>query len=187
MARNRTFFQRIILLSGMAMLLSIPGLRAHAVPLQTTSATSTSDTVLHPAELESLIPKTVFFRGQSAPVQLRNSGGVKFSDGFYFFTSLVDTSGYSTGIQAKYQAYFVTEIPLEFEGHTLAPGAYGVGFVADRRFVVMDLGAHDLFAVQYTRDDELHRPTPLQVMADPKSGAYRLYEGRNYVSLKRGK
>jgi hypothetical protein len=30
-----------------------------------------------------LIPETVFFRGQTAPVQLRNSAGVRFSDDLY--------------------------------------------------------------------------------------------------------
>lgn len=163
----------------------LPGLYGHPAAAQ--QAAASADTVLHPAELEELIPKTVFFRGQSAPVQLRNAGGVKFSDGFYFFSSLVDTSGYSSGIQAKYQAYFVTEVPLKIGDHALPAGAYGVGFVADHRFIVMDLGAHDLFSAEYMRDDALHRPTPLQVTADSQSGVYRLYEGRNYIQLTRGR
>lgn len=180
------FLSRSMVVSVLSFSIAIPIGRASAATLQASSAPTNAETVLHPADLEDLVPKTVFFRGQSAPVQLRNSGGVKFSDGFYFFSSLVDTSGYSTGIQAKYQAYFITEVPLEMGGHHLLPGAYGVGFIADRHFVVMDLGAHDLFTVDYEHDDALRRPTPLQVIADQKDGTYRLYEGRNYISLKRG-
>jgi hypothetical protein len=151
----------------------------------TASAQSTSDAILHPMELEKLVPKTVFFRGQSAPVQIRNAGGVKFTDGMYFFATLVDTSGYSTGVQAKYQAYLVTEVPILIGTEHLAAGAYGVGFIADNKFLVMDLGAHDLFTVADVRDDQLKRPTPLQVMKGAKDGEYRLYEGKTYVTFSR--
>ena len=185
MTQSLRLISRPFFLACVALLLC--GGRAPAAGLQASPVATGTNTVLHPAELEEVVPKTVFFRGQSAPVQLRNSGGVKFSDGFYFFSSLVDTSGYSTGIQAKYQAYFVSEVPLQLGDHPLPAGAYGVGFVADHRFIVMDLGAHDLFTVEYTRDDALRRPTPLQVTADEKSGGYRLYEGRNYISLTRAK
>ncbi|HEX3470066.1 MAG TPA: hypothetical protein VHT28_02670, partial [Silvibacterium sp.] len=66
------------------------------------------DTVLHPADVTKILPGSVFFRGQSATTQERNSGGVRFADGFYVLVSMVDNSGYSTGIQEKYQAYFIT-------------------------------------------------------------------------------
>ena len=184
---NNKLVTRILLASCVTFLATPGSWQASAALLQAASSNSTADTVLRPADLEELVPKTVFFRGQSAPVQLRNSGGIKFSDGFYLLASLVDTSGYSTGIQAKYQAYLITEVPLNLEGHQLLPGAYGVGFIADHRFVVMDVGAHDLFTVAYERDDALHRPTPLQVIADAKNGGYRFYEGRNYITLKRVK
>jgi len=62
-----------------------------------------SNTVLAPADLEKMFPPTVYYDGQTAPAQLRNSGGVKFADGHFALVSLVDTSGYSTGVAAKYQ------------------------------------------------------------------------------------
>jgi hypothetical protein len=144
-----------------------------------------SDVILHPADMEQLIPKTVFFRGQTAPVQVRNSGGIKYADGMFFFAALVDTSGYSTSIKAKYQAYFVTEVSIEVGGKHLPPGAYGVGFIADHQFVVMDVGGHDLLTVSDERDERLRRPTPLQVVAGEAAGTYRLYEGREFVTIKR--
>jgi hypothetical protein len=103
-------------------------------------------------------------------------------------TALVDNSGYSTGVQEKYQAYLITEVPLTFGGHRLAPGAYGAGIVKGGetpQFVVQDLGAHDLLQTAAVNDAKLHRPTPLQVLAGESAGKYRLYMGRNYVEFER--
>lgn len=98
--------------------------------------------------------------------------------------TLVDTSGYSTDIQAKYQAYFVTEVPIKIAGESLPAGVYGVGFIADNKFVVTDVGAHDLLTVSSGNDNEIKRPTPLKVTTDP-SGGFRLYEGRRFVVFNR--
>ena len=143
-----------------------------------------SATVLKPADMQKLVPPSVFYRGQVATTQQRNSGGIKFADGFYVLASLVDTSGYSTGVAAKYQAYLITEVPIKIGGHTLAAGAYGVGFIAGDKFVVTDLGAHDVFTVASSNDTGLQRPTPLQIVADQSAG-FRLYAGRKYVTLSR--
>ncbi|MBV8631460.1 MAG: hypothetical protein JOZ83_11080 [Silvibacterium sp.] len=154
------------------------------------SATSQPEAVLHPADLAKILPGSVFFRGQSATTQGRNSGGVRYADGYFTFAALVDNSGYSTGIQEKYQAYFITEVPITIGGHTLAPGAYGTGIVKNGggpQFVVLDIGAHDLFTTGAVNDAKLHRPTPLQVIADDGPGKYRLYFGRNYVEFERAK
>jgi hypothetical protein len=134
-----------------------------------------------------LFPEAVFFRGQTAPAQLRNSGGVHFADGAYVLAALVDSSGYSTGIREKYQAYLLTEVALDFGGQTVPSGAYGVGFITGGKFVVMDLGAHDVLQISSQRDADLKRPVPLQVVAASSSGAYRLYAGRDYVEFHRSR
>jgi hypothetical protein len=141
------------------------------------------DAALSAAEATKLLPASVYFKGQSATTQLRNSGGVKFADGFFVLATLVDTSGYSSDVQQKYQAYFITEIPIKIEGHELAAGIYGVGFVGGDKFVVLDVGAHDLFTVSSHTDAELKRPMPLKVTAE-KDG-FRLFEGRRYVTFAR--
>ncbi len=143
-----------------------------------------SATVLKPADMQKLLPATVFYRGQIATTQQRNSGGIKFADNVYVLASLVDTSGYSTGIAAKYQAYLITEVPLKIGGHSLAAGAYGIGFIAGDKFVVTDLGAHDVLTVSSANDAGLQRPMPLQIVADQSAG-FRLYAGRKYVVLSR--
>jgi len=134
-----------------------------------------------------LLPEKVFFRGQIAPVQARNTGGVRYGDGFLVFAGLVDSSGYSTGIREKYQAYFINEVPVEIGGQALKPGAYGVGFIEGNKFVVMDIAANDVFQVASTKDSEMKRPVPLQFTAGTGAGNYRLYHGRDYIEFHRAK
>jgi hypothetical protein len=137
--------------------------------------------VLKPADMANILPATVFFQGKAAPVQSRNSGGVRFGDKSLMLAALVDTSGYSSQVQEKYQAYLITESAIDIDGHRLAPGAYGCGFISNNSFIVMDIGGHDLFTAHTTHDDNLRRPTPLQVTVAPEAGKYRLYAGRNFV------
>jgi hypothetical protein len=154
-----------------------------SLPAKTNAAADPSSgaSILNAVDAAKVIPATVFFRGQVASVQARNSGGVKLPDGMLVLCALVDTSGYSTAVQQKYQGYFITEVALDINGQTLKPGAYGVGFIERTKFIVMDLGAHDLFTASGNRDTALKRPTPLQVLADSTPGHYRLYINRNYV------
>jgi hypothetical protein len=165
-----------MLIAAMAMIGSI-GAAPNA------AAQAPGDAVLSAAEAAKVLPASVFFRGQSATTQLRNSGGVKFADGMFVLSTLVDTSGYSSDVQAKYQAYFITEVPLKIEGHDLPAGIYGVGFIPDHKFIVLDVGAHDLFTVTSHPDAELKRPMPLKVTTG--KGSFRLYEGRNYITFAR--
>lgn len=143
-----------------------------------------SDTILKPEDARKLLPAAVYYKAQSAPTQLRNSGGVKFADGYYLLATLVDTSGYSSDVASKYQAYFITEVPIKIAGQSLPAGVYGIGFITDNKLVVTDVGAHDVLTVSYATDDTLKRPVPLQVVADP-TGGFRLYAGRKYVTLTR--
>ena len=142
------------------------------------------EAALKAADISSkLFPEHVFFRGQVAPVQMRNTGGIRFADEMYVLAGLVDNSGYSSDIRQKYQAYLIAEVPVEVGGQKLQPGAYGIGFIAENKFIVMDLGAHDLFQTSSARDAEMKRPVPLQITGS--GGKYRLYKGRDYVEVSR--
>jgi hypothetical protein len=132
--------------------------------------------------LKKVVPGTYFLRGQSAPVQLRNSAGFSVPDRKLVLAGLLDTSGYAADVQAKYQGFLITEVKLNIEGSELAPGEYGFGFSKDGKFLVMDVGANDLFSVAGQIDDKLPHPVPLKIIED--GGAYRLYAGRTWVSLK---
>ena len=115
-------------------------------------------------------------------MQLRNSAGFRTADGKLVLAGLVDTSGYSTDVAEKYQGFLITEVKLNIEGSELPPGEYGFGFSKEGKFLVMDVGANDLFSVASHLDDNLHRPVPLTIVAD--QGSYRLYAGKKWVSLK---
>jgi hypothetical protein len=144
------------------------------------------DVILKASVITPMIfPEKVFYRGQVAAVQMRNTGGIHFAGQFYVLAGLVDTSGYASDVREKYQGYFLTEVPIEINGNSLKPGAYGIGFVAAAKFIVSDLGANTIIEVAGQRDTELKRPMPLQVLASPDAGGYRLYIGRNFVTIKR--
>lgn len=133
-------------------------------------------------EIKQVVPATYFFRGQSATVQLRNSSGFRVADGKLILAGLVDTGGYASDVQEKYQGFLINEVKLSVEGSELAPGAYGFGFSRDGRFTILDVGANNLFTVSSHADDKLQRPVPLKIVEGAEG--YRLYEGRTWVSLK---
>lgn len=140
--------------------------------------------LLNRTQAAAILPDKVFFRGQSATVQGRNSAGIRLADGKLVLFAVVDTSGYSSAIQQNYQAYIITEVPLHIGDHTLVPGSYGFGFIANQQMIVLDIGNNELFRTSTVQDTTLTRPTPLQLTADSaNSGQYRLYLGRTYVTL----
>ncbi len=166
-------------------LLAVP-LRQSLAGGSSAQAGAAKDAILKAADITpKIFPEKVFYRGQVGAVQMRNTGGIHFADGFYVLAGLVDTSGYASGVKEKYQGYLMTEVPVEINGQSLKPGAYGIGFVAGAKFVVSDLGSNNLLEVASQTDTELKHATPLQVVAATESGAYRLYIGRDFVAIKR--
>ncbi len=162
-------------LAALCTLFSVPG-----------AVAQTADTILPATDAAKILPDAVYFAGRSATTQLRNATGVHFADGAYTLAVLVDTSGYSSAIQQKYQAYLLTGARLDFAGHQLSPGAYGFGFVANH-FVVMDIGSNDLLRVPSTHDAQLQSPRPLQMVAGAAPGQYRLCSGRDCVDFHRAR
>ena len=175
------------MVAASAMLLTGLSVAARPAAAQSALPKPDKDTVLRAADIKgTLFPEAVFFRGLSAPVQIRNTGGVHFADDLYVLAGMVDNSGYSTGIREKYQAYLLSEVTLAMGGKMLKPGAYGIGFLEGGKFVVMDLAANDVFVATSGRDAEIRRPVPLQIVATD-AAAYRLYIGRDFVEFRRTK
>lgn len=106
---------------------------------------------------------------------------MRVADSSVLFAALVDTGGYATSVQNKYQFYLVTETGIRIQGKALPPGAYGGGFLVDGTMVIMDVGAHDLLSVPTATDPDMRRPRPLEIVQAQKG--YRLYLGRRYVSF----
>jgi alpha,alpha-trehalase len=148
----------------------------------TAAATTAIKGILHGQDLEKLVPVSVFFRGQTATVQMRNAGGIRFDDDAVMFAAKVDTGGYSSSVAERYQDYLVTEVPLSLGDKVLPAGAYGVGFLRDG-FLVMDLGGNTLFTIPASTEADLRRPVPLQIVAN--GSRYRLYSGRSFVDFSR--
>ena len=146
------------------------------------SAQQASRHMLSNDELKKAVPTEYFYRGQKAPVQLRNAVGFQQSDGKMTLAALVDASGYSTAIQQKYQGMLVTESKLNIGGSTLTPGQYGFGFTADGKFMVMDVGNNDVISVPYQTDQALQRAVPLKLTEG--DGGFKLYAGKKWVEVK---
>lgn len=146
------------------------------------TAQQTAKHVLTTDELKKAVPTEYFFRGQKAPVQVRNAVGFQAADGKMMLAALVDASGYSTSIQQKYQGMLITEVKLNIGGSTLGPGQYGFGFTADGKFVVMDVGNNDVLSTSYETDQALKRAVPLKLVES--DGGYKLYAGKKWVEIK---
>lgn len=150
-------------------------------------AAPTSPAVLSAEDLQKLVPATVYFSGQSATVQLRNSGGVRWADARHTLFTLVDTGGYSTSVRERYQFYILSDVAIEIAGTRLPAGAYGAGFIDRLGLIVMDIGGNEVFHAPTTQDAQWKRPRPLQVVGQGTPGAYRLYLGRSYVDFRQAR
>ena len=124
-------------------------------------AQEVSKHVLSSDEVKKVVPAEFFFRGQKAPVQLRNAVGFQLANGKMALAALVDASGYSTAIQQKYQGLLITETRISIGGSELAPGQYGFGFTADGKFVVMNVANDDVLSVAYASSPQMQHAVPL--------------------------
>lgn len=154
---------------------------AQGTPAQTQAAPAKPGIPFSAQALSSLLPATVYFQGRTAPLQLRNAAAVSFGEGAIVWAALVDSSGYATATQEKYQFYLVTEAPLRFGETSLPAGAYGGGFIGDR-FILMDIGGHTVAEGPTQMDAALARPRPLQMLPE-SSSAVKLILGRHSVRL----
>jgi len=152
------------------------------VMLASAVAQQASKHVLSSDEVKKAVPAEYFFRGQKAPVQVRNAVGFQLADGNMMLAALVDASGYSTAIQQKYQGMLITETKLNVGGSELAPGQYGFGFTADGKFMVMDVANNDVLSAASETDAALQHAVPLKLVED--SGGYKLYAGKKWVGIK---
>ena len=145
-------------------------------------AQQASKHVLSSDEVKKAVPTEYFFRGQKAPVQVRNAVGSQQADGKLMLAALVDASGYSTAIQQKYQGMLITETKLNIGGSELAPGQYGFGFTADGKFMVMDVANNDVLSAASQTDSALQHAVPLKLVED--GAGYKLYAGKKWVGIK---
>jgi hypothetical protein len=140
-----------------------------------------SGAVLAGTELTRVVPTSFYFQGQSAPTQMRNAAAARFGKERFVIAGMVDTSGYSAEVRARYQGFFITDSIITLGGETLATGAYGFGFTNDGKLNILDLAGNQVLSVSTTNDKALKRPRPLMMTMDGSS--VRLYAGRDYVVI----
>jgi hypothetical protein len=136
--------------------------------------------VVEASDMKQIVPTNYYYDGQVAPVQFRNAAAIRLDGGKIVQAGLVDNSGYSSDIAAKYQGYFITEQKIKIGGKELAPGQYGFGF-SGGKFRIMDVGGNDVLQADQQMDEGLKRPVPLKITADGAN--YRLYAGKKYVVI----
>ena len=137
--------------------------------------------VLTPAELARVVPPGFYFQGQTAATQMRNSAAARFGSNRYVIAGLVDTSGYSSELRAKYEGFLITDSAITIGGSELGIGAYGFGFSNDGKLNVLDLAGKEILSVSTKNDKGLRRPRPL--MMSRADNEIRLYSGKNYVVI----
>ena len=145
------------------------------------AAAQAGPAVVNGNDLKKVVPDTYFFRGLSATVQARNSAAVKYPDGLFVIAALVDTSGYSTDIKAKYNGLFITEKKIGMGGKTIPPGEYGMGYTPEGKFHILDVAGNELGVAEMTADSQLAHPVPLKMTVE--NGEVRLYQGKKYVTI----
>ena len=143
--------------------------------------TQNSLVVLSGPELTRVAPTSFYFKGQTAPTQMRNTAAAGFGTDRFVVAGFVDTSGYAADVREKYQGFLITDSPITVGGSDLATGAYGFGFSNDGKFWVLDLSGKEILSVAARSDKDLKRPRPL--MMTKAADGIRLYAGRNYVVI----
>lgn len=133
------------------------------------------------AQLARVVPPGFYFEGQSAPTQMRNSAAARFGQRRHVIAGMVDTSGYSADVRARYEGFFITDSPVRVGDRELGPGAYGFGFSQDERFNLYDVGGRPVLSTGTASDRVIRRPRPLMMVV--REGTLRLYSGRSFVEI----
>jgi hypothetical protein len=148
------------------------------------SARQRGPVVLEGDDLTRVVPTGFYFEKQSAPTQMRNAAAVQWGRGDrarYVIAGLVDTSGYSSEVRAKYQGFFIADAPVMVGGRMLATGAYGFGFTGNGRIRIFDVSGRQVLSAPAAKDARMQRPRPL--MFTTEYGDVRLYSGRDYAVI----
>jgi hypothetical protein len=128
-----------------------------------------------------------YLEGNSIPTQKRNTVMLKDGSGRRLVFSLLDTTGYSAEIQAKYIGMLIVERPLVLGNSKVPPGAYGFGLKKPQppegpgTLYVYDVGGAKVAEAPASHDAAIARPVPLQVVTE--GGKSRLYAGRHWVEI----
>lgn len=136
------------------------------------------------------VPGDFYLEGNRIPVEKRNSALLKNAKGSRVVVGLIDTTGYSSQIKAKYAGFLITETHVSVCGTALGVGSYGFGLErpaatsnADATFRVYNQAGEKLGECAAKKDDSVKQPKPLGVTAE-KAGPAKIYLGKYSVEIK---
>ena len=136
------------------------------------------------------VPGDFYLEGNRIPVEKRNSALLKNAKGSRVVLGLIDTTGYSSQIKAKYAGFLITETHVSVCGTGLGVGSYGFGLErpaatsnADATFRVYNQAGEKLGECAAKKDDSVKQPKPLGVTAD-KAGSAKIYLGKYVIEIK---
>jgi hypothetical protein len=133
---------------------------------------------------DSAVVKDFYLEGNAIPVQKRNTVALKGTDGKRMVFGLLDTTGYSADIQAKYIGMMIVERKVTVGGTAIPAGTYGFGLTKPTppegpgHLLIYDVGGTKVAEVPAPYDKALAQPVPLQ-FANGK-----LCIGRHCVEIK---
>jgi len=157
---------------------------AVAVLLAVVPAPAQAQEKLAGKAFDAAVVKDFYLEGNAIPVQKRNTVVLKGTDGKHMVFGLLDTTGYSAEIQAKYAGLLIVERKVTVGGAALGPGAYGFGLQKPAapegagQLMVYDVGGAKVGEAAAEYDKALGQPQPLQFVNG------RLYVGRHWVAIK---
>ena len=139
---------------------------------------------------DSAFPKDFYLEGNSIPTEKRNGVLLHLPSGSRALFALIDTTGYSADIIAKYVGMIITEGDVSICGQKVGVGSYGFGWTHPAtgvdepgKFSIYNQAGAKLGECTSTRDAKIKQPRPLQVVVG-SDGSAKLYYGRQSVELK---
>lgn len=141
-------------------------------------------------DFEKALPKDFYLEGNAIPTQTRNAALVKTPAGARVLVALIDTTGYSSQIQQKYEGMLITEGNISLCGGVVGIGSYGFGYTKppatsteDAKFFLYNQAGEKVAECATKKNAEIKLPKPLQVVVG-KEGPALLYLGRYWLELK---
>jgi hypothetical protein len=141
-------------------------------------------------EFKKALPKDFYLEGNAIPTQERNAALMKTPAGARALVALIDTTGYSSQIQQKYEGMLITEGGLSLCGTMVRVGSYGFGLArptppsdADAKFFLYNQAGRKVAECVAKKDNKLEQPVPLKVVVG-EGAAARLYLTRYWLELK---
>jgi hypothetical protein len=138
---------------------------------------------------DSAVPKDFYLEGNAIPTQKRNAALLKTPAGARVLFALIDTTGYSSQIQQKYEGMIISEGKVSLCGHTIVIGSYGFGFTKpaatsteEAKFSIYDQAGGKVAECALKKDAELKQPKPLQAVVS-KGAPTRLYLGKDWLEV----